>query len=378
MRPFLALTLVFLALSSISVFATGTEPSPAARDQLLFKNGDRLSGNLVRQDDSVIVFNSTALGEITVPQDQARIVSRRDPDGVPIEALVGIAPIPARAGPTTIAGAAKRADPLPAKSEVDPPASTPPPQPDTTAAQIAESLDTAVEEEDWDGKVEFGLRQQQGRSDIFAVDIRASAERTIRDHELRANARALYGEQDGEVNNDRYDASFQWRRELGERTFAQSLTSYFQDDLKDINRNWEQNFGAGYRFFDNTSHVVSIGAGLTGQYREASLAQSGFFTLVEIFQDYTYRINKRITVRQNAQVQYSPEGGTRFISVSNQPSSAVQEADNYKVRFNTVLQGKLTRQLSMNLRFEFEYDNAVRFSSDRIDQRIITSLGYAF
>ena len=188
----------------------------------------------------------------------------------------------------------------------------------------------------------------------------------------------LYGEQDGEVNNDRYDGSFQWRRELGERTFAQSLTSYFQDDLKDIKRNWEQNLGAGYRLIDGKGHVVNIGGGLTGQYREATFSPSGFFTLVEVFQDYVYRVNKKFTLKQNAQFQYSPDGGTKFLTVKTQPSSTVEEATNYKVRFNTVLQGKITEDLSLNLRFEFEYDNAVRPTSARTDQRIISSLGYAF
>ena len=377
MRPLFALTLLFLAICSPSAFANETGARAPKPDLLRFKNGDSLSGRLVRQDDEIIVFESIALGEITVAQKQATVISGRAPDGVPIEALVGIAPIAARAESASTAVDQTASSP----GNTNPPA--PPrkqPKDETakSAARIADALDAEAEKKEWEGKLEFGLRQQQGRRDIFAVDIRGSADRTIGENELRGKARLLYGEQDGEVNNDRYDASLQWRRELSERTFAQSLTSYFQDDLKDINRNWEQNLGAGYRIFDNKSHVVNVGAGLTGQYREASLAQSGFFTLVEIFQDYTYRINKRITVRQNAQAQYSPEGGTRFLSVSNQPSSAIQEADNYKVRFNTVLQGNLTRQLSMNLRFEFEYDNAVRSSAARTDQRIISSLGYAF
>jgi putative salt-induced outer membrane protein YdiY len=180
------------------------------------------------------------------------------------------------------------------------------------------------------------------------------------------------------VNNDRYEGSFQWRRELGERTFAQSLTTYFQDDLKDINRNWEQNIGAGYRLIQTEEHVMNLGAGLTGQYREANFSPSGFYTLVELFQDYTYQVNKRITFRQDAQAQFSSDGGIKFIANQPQPVPTLDTADNYKIRFNSVLQGKITEQLSMNLRFEFEYDNAIRPSSARTDQRIISSLGYAF
>lgn len=376
MRSLFALTFALLTLSAGKLLANEPTEPVAAPDQLRFKNGDRLTGTLIRQDDAVIVFASDALGEITIPQQGAMVIKGSDPDGIPVEALVGIAPIETDTPDSP--PPAEETKPAKPKSDSPSPRQKPGADEQKTAAETAKTLDGETKASDWDGKLEFGLRQQQGRRDVFALDIRGSADRTIGDNDLRAKARLLYGEQDGRVNNDRYDASFQWRREIGERTFAQSLTSYFQDDLKDINRNWEQNLGAGIRLFDNKEHVVNLGAGLTGQYREAELAQSGFFTLVEIFQDYTYRFNKRITLRQNAQAQYSPEGGTRFLSVGTQPSAAILEADNYKIRFNTVLQGKLTRKLSMNLRFEYEYDNAVRPQTARTDQRIISSIGYAF
>ncbi|MCB1103627.1 MAG: DUF481 domain-containing protein [Cephaloticoccus sp.] len=54
------------------------------------------------------------------------------------------------------------------------------------------------------------------------------------------------------------------------------------------------------------------------------------------------------------------------------------EADNYKVRFNSTLQGKMSERISLNLRYEFEYDNAVLNKEARSDQRITSSVGYAF
>ncbi|GAB5560756.1 MAG: DUF481 domain-containing protein [Synoicihabitans sp.] len=335
----------------------------AARDELAFNNGDRLTGRLIRQSETEIVFISQMLGKITVPAGEATVTIAKPLAPPPVETLVGIAPIDGQEG-------------------TDNPAQKPPSKTSPNAKpdrSDAEKIADAVEAENpWKGKLEFGLRQQQGRRDLLTFDLRGSADRKIGSNDLRANARLLYGEQDGQVNNDRYDASFQWRRELGKRTFAQSLTSYFQDDLKDIRRNWEQNVGAGYRLLDGKGHVVNLGAGFTGQYREAIRSESGFFALAEIFQDYTFRINKRLTIRQNAQFQYSPDGSTRFLTVNNQPSAQLKEATNYKVRFNTVLQGRLTDALSMNLRFEFEYDNAVSSRNARVDQRIISSLGYAF
>ncbi|MCC5024939.1 MAG: DUF481 domain-containing protein [Candidatus Synoicihabitans palmerolidicus] len=78
----------------------------------------------------------------------------------------------------------------------------------------------------WSGQGEFGFRQQDGRRDSTNFDFRASANRKLKDNAFTANARLLYGEQEWKINNNRYDSSFRWRRELGERTFVQSATSY--------------------------------------------------------------------------------------------------------------------------------------------------------
>jgi len=372
------LGLTFLILCA-ALAAESSDPVQPRPDQLRFKNGDRISGKIISQTPEEVVFHSAMLGEITLPRKDVQIIRGGSQPEIPVESLVGIALMDENGDSDPASNKTAEETPV-ANVQPEPPPKirAEPTRPTGDEAAVIADLVDAAPKEPWKGKLEFGLRQQQGRRDIFSMDLRGSADRTIGPNDLSAKARLLYGEQDGRVNNDRYDASFQWRRELGDRTFAQSLTSYFQDDLKDINRNWEQNFGAGYRLLDAEEHVINLGAGLTGQYREANLSESGFYTLVELFQDYTYRINRRLTIRQNAQAQYSPEGGTRFLSVSSQPSSSIREETNYKIRFNTVLQGKLTEHLSMNLRFEFEYDNAVRPSSARTDQRIISSIGYAF
>lgn len=104
---------------------------------------------------------------------------------------------------------------------------------------------------------------------------------------------------------------------------------------------------------------MNVGAGLTGQYRDTNLTEAGFFTLVEIFQDYSYQISERLKFTQNAVAQYSPYSGSKFVTVNNQPSVTKTGESNYKVRFDIALQGKVTKHISLNLRFEYEFDNVV-------------------
>ena len=254
------------------------------------------------------------------------------------------------------------------------------PDPAVAAAQPHQKPDNPEDSkrDPWKGKLEFGFRRQAGRRDAVNLDFRANAERKLGDNGLKASARLLYVEQDDKINTERYDTSLRWRRELSERTFAQTLTSYYRDPLKNIRNNWEQNVGAGLRVFKSGEHTVNVGAGLTAQYRQADADTSGSFALVELFQDYTYQFNKRIKFLQNAVAQYSPDGQGKFVTVGNQPSTSSSGESNYKVRFDSTLQGQITDNISLNLRYEYEFDNAVVTEAARADQRITSSIGYGF
>lgn len=339
--------LVSSIIGAILMAWTGLSASAV---ELKLSNGDLITGSLISQTAESITFKSPILGEFTVSTKDARILKPSESAVPEVESLAGLPPSQEAPQTTRKPGSPKGAD-----TETE--ATGAPP---------------------WEGKLEFGFRQQQGRRDAINFDVRASLKRSLEIDSFAADARLLYGEQDERTINNRYDGSFRWRRELSERTFAQTLTSFTRDELKNINQNWEQNIGAGIRLMKTEDHTFNVGGGLTGQYRDSSDVESGFFTLVELFQDYQYQINGRLTFLQKAVAQYSPNSQTRFVTVANQPTAAIPGETNYKVRFNSTLQGKISQHLSLNLRFEYEFDNAVANSDARIDQRITSSIGYAF
>ena len=50
----------------------------------------------------------------------------------------------------------------------------------------------------------------------------------------------------------------------------------------------------------------------------------------------------------------------------------------YDYKFHTSLQGKISKHLSLNLHFEYEFDNAILDPNARGSQRVTTTLGYGF
>lgn len=307
---------------------------------LRLKNGDRISGEVMQQTEERIHFRSPILGEIFVLKTDATVVNEPD---TPVESLAGIAPVAHSPTPTQ----------------------TPEPKP---ASSIGPGEKTAeAPKRDWRAKVEFGFFQQTGRRDLMTFSTRLDAEHQKGPNDSKFIARMLYGEQDEKISSERYDASARYRRELSKRTFGQSLTSYTTDRVKKIDINFEENLGAGFRMFKSKTHSANLGLGTTMRMREANGVEEGTSFLGEFFQDYTYRLNGRLSFLQDTNVLYTPRP----------TSNGERDVTNFRFRFNTALQGKMTERVSLNLRYEYEYDNTAPFDAEKRDQRITSSIGYA-
>jgi len=316
--------------------------------ELHLDNGDRITGEVVRRENGNIYFQSPVFGEIVVAEVDAVVV---DTPETPVESLTGLPPkdkTKAIKAPRLVEGA----------------------DPD---ARKAASLPK------WKGKMELGFTNQSGRRDSSNLSVRTEAELKKGPDNFRVTGRYLYGETNNVVASNRQDASFRWRHNISARIFAQSQSSYSRDQVSRINHNLEQNGSMGYQFLRSERHKASGGGGATLQYRDAEGLESRLSYLGEIFQEYTYKINGRLTLSQAINALYSPDGRGRTIKSLISTGTAVNTSDEtYKVLFNSSLQGKMSEWISLNFRYEYEYDNAILDKNGRTDQRITSSVGYAF
>ena len=353
--PLVALGLLSL-LGSTSPLSLAQTPNeavrPGQRVELQLSNGDRLSGELIWRADGKLRFRSPILGDLTLAETEVAILQ-----------------IPEPLDPAAHATASTPATPA------DKPAATVPGK--ATATSPANQA-TAPARARWKGKLEVGSVQQTGRTDTLSYNARIEAEKKVRRHTLRATGRVLYAEQNDKPSADRHDAAFRWRYQLSKRTFAQSQTTYYHDEIVQIQTNFEQNAGLGYRIIDQPRHTVNVGGGVTAQYREWDAGTNGWAPYGEVFQDYSFKVNERITFNQDAVAQFSPSDRAFNIPNRSTPATVDPDEQNYKLRFNSTLQGQVTERISVNLRFEYELDNAIQVENARETQRITSSIGYAF
>lgn len=228
----------------------------------------------------------------------------------------------------------------------------------------------------WKHQVEFGFSQQSGTKSKRDLNVRTQLEKKWGPDTYRATARVLQSDVEGTKATDRREADFRWRHDFSKRLFTQLESAYVSDDIRAIGLSLEQQVGGGYRIIDEKQHKVNVGLGVVAQHLQRDSFPDRTLLLGSAFQDYSLTLSHRLRLVQEASVQVTEGKADR--PVGSDPNATAVVDGNYRFKVNAALEGKVTNQLSLNLRFEYDYDRAVPEVELRGDQRLITSLGYAW
>lgn len=340
--------------------------------ELSLKNGDKLSGTIIRREQGIIVLRHTLLGELRLPESELAALHEDAP----------AAPGAATPPPPSLASGTQP------DSQTPPIAQAPQASPATTKPKAEDEDDESKQHThlkgwrrvlaDTTGSIEFGYQSQDGRKNATNTSLRAYAEYKNAPDAYRFEWRYYYGEYNEVIQTDKKDWTFRWRHELNRRWFSQTITSYDSDRIKHIDMNLQQSAGVGYAAMMTNRNKLNIGAGVIGQHRIIEGQDTGLIALGQIFEDYTWRINKRFTFTQESSAQYSPIRRQGFTTINGQLVQAKDDASNYRYTFGAALKGKISDKFSMNLRYEYEFDNSVVEDEFKGDRRISTTLGYTF
>lgn len=225
----------------------------------------------------------------------------------------------------------------------------------------------------WKRQVDVGYAQQAGAREKQDLSLRMQLDGKQGENTYRATARLLQAETDNLTVTDRREADFRWRYDINKRLFTQALTTYVEDGVRKIDLSLEQQVGGGYRIVDGSRHKANVGLGAVAQYLDRENTEAQTTLLGSFFQDYAYEVNSRLKLTQESSFMYSDTGAltTRAGTLLSAPT-----AGSYRLKFNTGMQSKVTDRMSLNVRFEYDYDRSILDSELRTDQRFTTSLGY--
>lgn len=242
-----ALLLIFVALTG-----------EVLGDQIQLKNGDRLTGTIVKSDGKTIVFKSDLVGEVSVALESVTNVTSDKTlyvtlaDGRTVAGLVsakdGQAEIRSNAGPVVVDRSAITI----IRSEAE--------------QQLYESTLNPGLLQQWTGGADLGLSLTRGNSHTtnFALGMAISRE-TLRD-KTSLYAASVYNRETSDgvsrtvANTFRFGARYD--RNINRDWFGYGFTDLEHNGLQDLNLRWVLGGGLGYHAIRNERTKLDLLAGL--------------------------------------------------------------------------------------------------------------------
>lgn len=277
---------VSLVLCTISLFA----------DQVTLKNGDRLTGTIIKSDEKSLVIKTEFAGEVTVDWTAVTNVQSTQ------DMTVGLKDGKTVVGPVTTNG-----DNVVVTTKTTGPVEAPKA---TVTVMRNPAEETAYQKsqhpgllEGWNGGLNVGFALTRGNSETKNLNLAFNAVRSGRRDKLTLYAGSIY------ATNDASDASphttannigggARYDHDIKARLFAFVNTDFYSDDLQTLDL--RALFGGGFGFHaiksENTTLDLLAGANYT---HEKYFAFSRNFAALTLGDEFMHKLGKTTVLHQN-------------------------------------------------------------------------------
>lgn len=307
----------------------------AYADQLTLKNGDRVTGSIVRSDGKSVILKSDLIGDVTVALENIVTISSDKPlyvgltDGRTVVGLLGAtadrAEIKASSGAVTIGR-------------------------DAITFIRSESEQQAYEStlhpgwfEQWTGGADLGIALTKGNSDTTNVALGLGLTReTLRD-KTSIYAASIYNRDNTSgvsrtvANTIRFGVRYD--RDFSRKWFGYGFTDLERNGLQDLNLRWVIGGGLGYHAIRNERTKLDLlgGLAMNREYFEG-IDNDRTSAEAQIGQTLSHQFNSRVSL--NEQLFFFP-------NLSN--------GGEYRINFDTSLVTDITRRIGWQLTLSDRY-----------------------
>jgi putative salt-induced outer membrane protein YdiY len=242
--------------------------SAAFADQITLKNGDRITGTVVKSDGKTVVLHTEAAGDVTFQFAAIAQIITEKPLHVALK------------NGQTVVGPIKTSDD---KIDVTPTTGPPVETPTTDVVAIRNDADQLAYEkslhptllEGWNGGANIGLSLTRGNSQTENLSIGFNAARPTQNDKIEMYANAVYGTNqlatpsttaDTEMGGIRYD------RNLNPRLFGFISADFMSNALQDLNLRSVGSVGLGYHAIKTGQTTLDFLAG--GNFTDENYTQT--------------------------------------------------------------------------------------------------------
>jgi hypothetical protein len=330
--------------------------TPNTRDTLVYKDGDRVQGVLVRQAGGTIVFKSDRFGELRVPAADAVVIKAEKP-ATPAAAARPAAPV---STPSPVAPAEVRVTVSGPDREEE--------ERLTIWDRFSPSVLTAKVRDyfgPWHGRLSFSSEFVSDIADRTNTSYEGQLQRKWKSDAVQFNLRYDYNETNDIATTDIIKAGGQWRHEFTKTFFAHYRpTSEWNraSRLRGVPRDYvllQQEVGVGYHLLTKPSRKLRLGLSqnLFDTWTTAPVFEHNSRGVVSTFEEAEVTLPWRITISQRG-VYYPVD----------------EQVDGWENRLE--LNKKLTETLSTSVRHEIRRNNPDGSAQDYTRLKLLFGLDF--
>jgi putative salt-induced outer membrane protein YdiY len=316
-------------------------------DEIVFKNGDRLSGTITQADGGKLTIKTAVAGDVKVDMKDVKTFSTDQPielrlnDGSTIKDKVN----PSDAGTVRTAGeGAVEAQQVPLTSvkKINPPPVK------------------------WDGSLTIGGLVTRGNSHTENINFGLNLIRRSEDDRITFDAAYLFGRQrvpgDGTVTTtDNWFMQPKYDYFFTEKFYMYALTRVEKDRIANLDLRVSPGAGVGYQWVERPDMKFSTEAGLSWVYENYTNAPADDHFAARFAYHFDKQINERVKFFHN--LEYLP---------------SIEEISDFNVNADAGIRASLTKTMFTEVKAEWKNDQTPAPGAKFNDFRYLLSVGWTF
>ena len=333
----------------VTVVVSACLAATAGADEIIFLNGDRLTGTIVGAADGKLTVQSDVAGTVTVDLAKVKTFSTSKP----VELHVGEKNVlntrveRAEADGTVQAvggdGVAAQAVSLKDVRRINPPPLK------------------------WTGTVTANATITRGNSNTDNVGVSINAERRAEKDRITLNAGYLYGRQEDPTSGDENTTTDNWflfgkyDYFFSPKLYAFGSSRVERDRIALLDLRFTPAGGVGYQWVEREDFRFNTEAGLAWVYEDYENAGSNDYFAARFAYHLDKRVNEKVTAFHN--LEYVP---------------SIEDLDEFNVSADVGLRALLTTRMFTELKLEWRYDAEPAPGAHKNDLRYLLGVGWTF
>lgn len=307
--------------------------SPGLQDRVRLENGEVLKGKLLTMQEGKLEFESESAGKLVLDWGSIRSLVT---DGVHKLVLEDGTEIERKLEDGMSLSDIRALDPSPLPSQ-------------TT------------------GSIKFGLAASFGNTDRSSASLSSEISHRIDKDRIKGSFDWFYAEEKdavtrrSNITQRRVLGSAQYDRFVAERSFLYAHTQALGDHGQSLELRFIAGAGYGYQFLDSEDTSLAVEVGLAHTYEDFEAR----------------RPEQHLSLRLAVVGSHEIFEDMKFLA-NLQWLSSLEDQDDQLVNGAAELRASFGKGFIGSLRYEFDFDNSPSSGRDRVDQRLLFTLGYSF